>query len=169
MEISSFASFIPYWENVHGRTSRVVRCIPPQHLEWSYRPGKFTLGDLVRHLATIERYMFAETVCGRPSRYPGAGRELADGHAAVLEFYDRLHAESVALLSALPDSRLEERCETPGGGSLRVWKWLRSMLEHEIHHRGQIYLYLSLLEVPTPPLYGLTAEEVQERSVPALR
>ena len=33
-----------------------------------------------------------------------------------------------------------------------------------IHNRGQIYLYLNLLEIPTPPLYGLTAEEVEKRS-----
>jgi uncharacterized damage-inducible protein DinB len=38
------------------------------------------------------------------------------------------------------------------------------MIEHEIHHRGQLYLYLGLLDVPTPPIYGLTSEEVRERS-----
>jgi uncharacterized damage-inducible protein DinB len=39
------------------------------------------------------------------------------------------------------------------------------MIEHEIHHRGQIYIYLSLLDAPNPPLYGLTSEQVQERSI----
>jgi uncharacterized damage-inducible protein DinB len=39
------------------------------------------------------------------------------------------------------------------------------MVEHEVHHRGQIYALLGLLEVPTPPLYGLTSEQVRERSV----
>jgi hypothetical protein len=34
------------------------------------------------------------------------------------------------------------------------------MVEHEIHHRGQVYIYLSLLGVATPPLYGLTSEQV---------
>jgi uncharacterized damage-inducible protein DinB len=38
------------------------------------------------------------------------------------------------------------------------------MCEHEVHHRGQIYLMLGLLEVATPPLFGLTSEEVRERS-----
>ena len=38
------------------------------------------------------------------------------------------------------------------------------MVEHEIHHRGQIYLYLAVLGVPTPPLYGLTEEQVLARS-----
>ncbi|HSS79513.1 MAG TPA: DinB family protein [Thermoanaerobaculia bacterium] len=36
-----------------------------------------------------------------------------------------------------------------------------------MHHRGQIYLMLGILGVPTPPLYGLTSEEVLARSVPA--
>jgi uncharacterized damage-inducible protein DinB len=38
------------------------------------------------------------------------------------------------------------------------------MPEHEIHHRGQIYLYLAMLGVKTPPLYGLTSEQVRARS-----
>jgi uncharacterized damage-inducible protein DinB len=37
------------------------------------------------------------------------------------------------------------------------------MTEHEIHHRGQISLYLALIGVPSPPLYGLTSEEVLAR------
>ena len=40
------------------------------------------------------------------------------------------------------------------------------MAEHEIHHRGQLYLELSMLELPTPPIYGLTSEQVKERSLP---
>jgi len=39
------------------------------------------------------------------------------------------------------------------------------MVEHEVHHRGQIYLMLNLLDVPTPPLFGLTSEEVRARSI----
>ena len=34
------------------------------------------------------------------------------------------------------------------------------MVEHEVHHRGQIYVYLGMLEVKTPPLFGLTSEEL---------
>jgi uncharacterized damage-inducible protein DinB len=48
---------------------------------------------------------------------------------------------------------------------MTVWKWLRAMVEHEVHHRGEIYLMLGHLGVETPPLYGLTSEEVRERSV----
>ncbi|MCP3963834.1 MAG: DinB family protein [bacterium] len=164
MEIYTIDSFLKYWSSIRGRTSRVIRAIPPEHLEWTYREGKFTLGDLVRHLAALERWMFAENVQGRPSLYPGHGPELASGHDEVLAYFDRMHEETVAILRSLPDERLRETCETPGGARLAVWKWLRAMIEHEVHHRGQIYLYLGLLDVATPPLYGLTSEEVLARS-----
>lgn len=165
MEIRSVAQFLEYWESLRARTRRVVACIPPNRLEWSHRAGTFTLGDLVRHLATIERYMYAETVAGRPSRYPGCGRELADGFDAVLSYFDRLDIEAKSIIGGLSDTDLQGRCQTPAGASITIWKWLRAMAEHEAHHRGQIYLMLNLLEVPTPPLYGLTSEEVRARSV----
>lgn len=47
-----------------------------------------------------------------------------------------------------------------------AWKWLRAMLEHGAHHRGQLYLTLGLLGVPTPPIYGLTEPELRARSAP---
>ena len=165
MEITSAESFVAYLESVRGRTRRVVACIPPERLEWTHREGAFTLGDLVRHLAAIERWMFAENAAGRPSRYPGHGRELADGHDAVLAYLDRMHAESLEIFRALTPEELARPCTTPAGARMATWKWLRAMVEHEVHHRGQVYLMLNFLGVPTPPLYGLTSEEVYQRSV----
>ncbi|HTQ78946.1 MAG TPA: DinB family protein [Thermoanaerobaculia bacterium] len=166
MEIHSAESFIAYFAGVRARTERVVACIPPEDLEWSPRPGAFSFGDLVRHIAAMERYMFAENASGRPSTYPGHGRELAEGYPAVLAYLSRLHEESMAIFRALTPEELEQRCITPAGTPITVWKWLRAMVEHEVHHRGQIYLMLGMRGVPTPPLYGLTSEEVRERSAP---
>lgn len=166
MELHSTAQFLDYWDKVRQRTRRVAVLIPPDRLEWSLRPGAFTPGDTVRHLATIERYMYAETVAGRPSRYPGCGRELADGCEAVLGLLDRLGAESRAIFGTLADADLLGKCHTPAGTPITIWKWLRAMVEHEAHHRGQIYLMLGMLGVPTPPLFGLTSEEVRARSTP---
>ncbi len=165
---SGIASFLEYFEKVRGRTSRLVECIPAERLEWTWRPGRFTLGDLVRHIAAIERYMYAENVQGRPSLYAGCGRELADGLPAVLEFFERTHAESIEIFRRLTDTDLAGRSVTPGGTSITTSKWLRAMVEHEIHHRGQIYLYLAMLDVPTPPLYGMTSEEVKAKSAGAV-
>lgn len=165
MEIRTVPSFLDYWRGVRRRTRRVAECIPESHLEWSPRAGRFTLGDQVRHLATIERYMYVETVLGRPSAYPGCGPELASGKDAVLAFMDRLHAESLACFAELQDEELQRKCLTPAGTPITTWKWLRAMVEHEAHHRGQIYHMLGTLGVATPPIFGLTAEEVLARSV----
>ena len=164
MEVIRVASFLDYLDRVHERTRRVVMQIPGAELEWSAAPNKFSFGDLVRHLATIERYMYAETVHGRPSAYPGHGRELADGYDDVVAFLDRMHAESMAIFNALSEADLESKCITPAGTPITVWKWLRAMIEHEVHHRAQIYMMLGLIGVATPPLFGLTSEEVRARS-----
>jgi uncharacterized damage-inducible protein DinB len=158
-------AFLEHYEKVRGRTARVVDCIPADRIDWTWRDGKFTLGDLVRHIAAIERYMYAENVQGKPSRYPGHGRELADGLPAVRDFFDRTHRESVEIFSRLTDADLAGKSVTPAGAPITTSKWLRALVEHEIHHRGQIYLYLSMLDIPTPPIYGLTSEEVKALSV----
>jgi uncharacterized damage-inducible protein DinB len=167
MEITNVESFLDYYEKVHERTKRVIACIPPDKLEWSFADGHFTLGDLVRHLAAINRYMFAECVMMRPSLYPGHGPELAEGFDETMKYLADRQAETGALLKTLTPEQLRAKCKTPDGAEITVWKWLRSMVEHEVHHRGQIYIYLAMLGVATPPLYGLTSEQVRDRSVAA--
>jgi uncharacterized damage-inducible protein DinB len=165
MEIRELSVFLDYLASVHGRTRRVILCIPPADLEWAPAPDKFSFGDIVRHLAAIERWMYGETVQGRPSRYKGCGRDLADGFEATLAYYDRLHEESRAIFASLTPEQLAGKSVTPAGTPISTWKWLRAMLEHESHHRGQLYLMLSMRGVTTPPIYGLTSEEVIARSV----
>ena len=164
MEIRTIGPFLDYWKSVRGRTKRVAQAIPDDRMDWSYMPGKFTFSGIIRHLATIERYMYAETVQGKPSSYPGYDRDLQKDGENPLEFMNRLDAESVEIFSRLSDEDLTRKCVTPAGSSITIWKWLRAMVEHEAHHRGQLYMMLSMLGVATPPLFGLTEEEVRARS-----
>jgi uncharacterized damage-inducible protein DinB len=165
MEVTRVGPFLEYLDRVHERTRRIVQCVREDDLEWQAAPGRLTPGDLIRHLAGIERHMYAETVHGRPSRFAGHSRDIADGLDATTAYYDRLHAESRELFAALTDARLAEKCQTPAGTPITVGKWLRAMIEHEAHHRGQLYFLLGMRGVSTPPIYGLTAEEVQHRSI----
>jgi uncharacterized damage-inducible protein DinB len=164
MEINHIQTFLDYYESVRKRTLNVVRSIPEDKFDWTYREDKFTLADMVRHIAAIERHMFAENVQLKPSRYQGCGKDLADGPANVLAFFDRMHRESMAIFSKLTPEDLVKKCITPGGTPITVWKWLRSMAEHEIHHRGELYMYLNLLGVTAPPMYGMTSEQVRDKS-----
>jgi uncharacterized damage-inducible protein DinB len=118
----------------------------------------------MRHIAVTERYLFAENVRGQASRYTRHDRELADGLDKILALMERLHDESMNIFAKLTDEDLQRKIRNVGGVEIAVWKWLRSMTEHEIHHRGQIYIYLGILGASTPALYGLTSEEVRTRS-----
>src|SRR5258708_29630879 len=108
--------------------------------------------------------MSAENAQRKLSLYPGHGKELADGADNVLAFMDRLHRESMEIFSRVTDEDLQKRCMTPAGISIPIAKWLRAMVEHEVHHRGQLYLYLGMLGITTSPIYGLTSEEVRAKS-----
>ena len=101
----------------------------------------------------------------KPSRYPGHGEELAQGKAAVLAYLDAMHEETVAIIAGLDEEALNQKCTTVAGADITIWKWLRLMVEHEIHHRGQLYELLGQSGVEVPSLYGLTEPQVKEGSV----
>ncbi|CAG1769470.1 hypothetical protein BAC2_00343 [uncultured bacterium] len=165
--MTELPDFLDYWPSVRGRTRRLLPLIPGDRLEWVPSPGRWSLGDTVRHLASIERWMYAENLQGRPTRYPGHGRELADGLDAVIAYHDRCHDESMVLFRSLTPGQWRGRALTPAGTSISAWKWARAMVEHEAHHRGQVYFLLGLLGVATPPIFGLTEAEVLDRSTGA--
>lgn len=164
MEITDINRFLNYYGKIRSRTVKIIECIPPAKIEWTYKEGKFTFGDIIRHLAAIERYMYAENARFQLSRYPGHGQELAAGYEETLKFFHRLHREAIEIFSKLTTADLNKKCVTPAGISITLWKWLRAMVEHEVHHRGQIFIYLGMIDELVPPLYGLTSEEVQQRS-----
>ena len=162
MEITSIQSFLNYYSRIRERTNRLVRIVPAEHIDFAYMEGKFTIGDQIRHIASIERYLFAEIIAGRKNSYPGCGKELADGYDNIVKYFNRLHSESIAIISSLSSDDLDRKYTTPDNSKIAGGKWLRALIEHEIHHRAQLYLYLNMLNVTTPPMFGLSAEEVQK-------
>ena len=164
MQPDNLKSFLDYFDKVHQRTMRVARCAPADKLDWLPHSGAFTLGDLLRHIATMKRHMFIETYAGRAYRYTGCGEEFGASYEEIMNLMETLQRESTEGILAQGEEGLTRKCTTPDGALITGWKWLRSMVEHEIHHRGQVYTYLAILGVRTPPLYGLTAEQVRDRS-----
>jgi len=156
--------FLQLYEQVRERTMRLVRAIPPDKVEWTCREGAFTLGDLARHLAATERYVFVECSNGRPSKYKTCGRELADGRDNVIAFMEHLHAESMDILRGMSDEDWLKKGTSPECKPVTAWRMLRAMIEHEAHHRGQMYTYLGILGVPVPSLYGLNEGQLKSLS-----
>jgi len=171
MEERSVEEFLRYWRGFRGRTRRTLAAFPADAGPWRPVEGAFCVADLTRHLGRTERDFFVARVCGVPSRV-AIGSEAALGRggspdmAGALGELDALHEESSALLADL-DRRegpgaLQRRVTTPVGAEISAWKLLRAMCEHEAHHRGQLSLYLRMLGVDPPPIFGQKAEAVGE-------
>ncbi len=170
VEVRTAAGFLDYWEKVRERTRRVVAVIPAEHLEWTWKPGKFSPGDIV---AASRRHRALDVRRERSRAGPPATRatapELAAGLEEVKAYLERLHARGDGDLPAPDDADLLKSARLRAARRSAIGKWLRLMVEHEIHHRGQLYLLLSMQGVATPPIYGLTSEEVRARSLPPAR
>jgi uncharacterized damage-inducible protein DinB len=165
MEVRNIDSFLSYFESIRKRTLRVVRAMPEDKFEWRHREGVFSMGDLARHVAAVERWTFAENVLGKPSRYQGCGVEFGEGPENAIAFMDKMHAETVEILKPLTPEDLARNGTTPQGTPAPAGALLRAMIEHEVHHRGEMYVYLALAGVERPPLYGVTEPELRRYSV----
>lgn len=162
----STTSFLNQYQAIRKRTFRLLEVAPPDQLDFSYKKGKFSIADQIRHIAAIERHMFAETLLGRKSIYRGCGPELGDDYQSIMEFFHRAHRETCDIIANLSDEDLRENVLTPTAVAISRMKWLQLLAEHEIHHRAQIYIYLNMLGIKTPPMYGLTSEELIRFSKP---
>jgi len=164
MEIKSITEFIKYYERTRDITTSVINVIPHDKLNWTYRVGKFTIADLVRHIAAIERYVFMEVIQGNKPSYKGCRKELADGYQNIISYFNEMHKQSIEILSAMSDDDLLKEVETLDGKITTASNFLRALIVHEIHHRGALCIYLNLLGVNTPPVIGLMEEQVIQLS-----
>lgn len=151
-----------YLAGIHKRTRRLLDLIPESDIEWRPGPGRMSFGELIRHIAGIERWVYAEVARGSASCYPGNAEALAAGKAASIAYFDALHADADAILRPMLDGVDAHLVTTPSSVQMPLSRWLLLLAEHEIHHRGQLYMLLGQRGVRTPPIFGLTAEQLEE-------
>jgi uncharacterized damage-inducible protein DinB len=160
--IRSVAEFIRYFESVRRRTWTAVDRLTPALVAWRPRPDEFTGGAIVRHLAGAERFFVARIVDGRwtDDLEPGPELDLPTTRALL----ERVHAEEMARLAAVPDGRLDETITDLNVQRMRVWRFLMAMAEHEVHHRSQLDCWLAAAGAEPPQLYGYRMEDVVARA-----
>jgi uncharacterized damage-inducible protein DinB len=156
--ITSVAEFARYWEGVRRRTWTAVDRVEPGRLVWSPRPGEMSCGVIVRHLAGAERFFMTKVIDDRfiDELTPGAGLDHA-GSRALLE---QVHREEMARLVALDDGVLKSPRRDLDGGTIKAWRFLMAMVEHEVHHRSQLDCYLAERGVEAPQIFDRRFEDV---------
>lgn len=153
------ALFADYFGGIRRRTLAVARALPEDLMDWRPRAGEFTAGDLLRHLAGVQR-MYLGAFRGEEWRYPGHDRSLAPDRASALSLLEEAQREFDAALRATSAEALKARRTDLAGRPFSAWRLLMMLVEHEVHHRSQLSSYLSELGVAPPHLFGVGVEEL---------
>lgn len=141
---------------------RVLERVPGDKLSWKPHPKSRSLGELATHVAQIPG--MAERVANHEEFTPNVAPASLGSIEEIREIFERNVRLAEELLSnmteqqALAEWRLvfkgKEVFRLPRAAVLR-----KALLNHMYHHRGQLSVYLRLLDMPVPMVYGPTADE----------
>jgi uncharacterized damage-inducible protein DinB len=153
--------FLREFDGEMETTRRVLERVPSDRLEWSPHPKSMTLKQLAGHVAELATWGVR---INESSFEAGTRKRLEfDSVGQLLAQFDEAVAASRASIAQRTDENLRERFSvTRGGTTFQMSKaslLRRVFLNHLIHHRGQLSVYLRLNDVPLPPIYGPSADE----------
>lgn len=155
-------SLLPEYDQEMAVTRRVIERVPTEKGEWRPHPKSFPLGHLTQLVATMPHWFTRVIREGRIDLASGPGYSFQSTES-LLEQFDGRVAEARRVLEEVSDAGLEENFSLTAGPqtlmSLPKGVVVRQTLNHLIHHRGQLTVYLRLIDVPVPSVYGPTADE----------
>ena len=133
-------------------TRRVLERIPEDKLSWRPHPRSMSLGQLALHLATIPGGV-AQVAAEDSMERPQFDRPEPKSKREVLEALPESVATALKFLRGLDDPRATESWTMTAGGKAvfslpRIGVVRTIMLNHWYHHRGEMQVYLRLLDVP---------------------
>lgn len=146
-------------------TRRVLERVPESSLAWRPHTKSMSLGQLALHVATLPQQL-SDFVAGDTLDFSAAASvpPSAASHGALMAAFDESIAYAQHYLESLIDARAMatwtlKNGETPLFSAPRVGVIRSFLFNHWYHHRGQLVVYLRLLDVPVPSVYGPTADE----------
>jgi uncharacterized damage-inducible protein DinB len=150
-------ALITYVTNVHARTYEAVERIGDEHVDWRPAPGEFTMGELVTHIANC-RLMNLGGVQTGALHYKG--HRVKEGTTA-LDLRRLTLRTGKKTIAGLVDADLEVIIPNTIGEPFPAWRRvIGGLIEHEVHHRSQLFSYLTAAGLEPPALYGLHAEDL---------
>jgi uncharacterized damage-inducible protein DinB len=144
-------------------TKRVLDRIPDDKLAWKPHPKSYSLGQLALHIASapgnVTAIAMQDTV-----EAPNFTQPEPKSRQEILDTFSKSLESAKGNLKGMDDARLASTWSLTRGGkvvmSVPRIGFLRSvLLNHVYHHRGQLSVYLRMLDVPVPSIYGPSADE----------
>lgn len=140
------------WQEVRRDLLRAVDMLSDEQLAFTPREGLWSLGQVLRHIAQAEEYWFRFVVRRELAERPRFTAEQYATVAAIKELLTTVHARTEGYLLTLQAEDLDRVITTPRGEQIALRWILWHVFEHEIHHRGEVFLMLGLLGMEGPDL-----------------
>ncbi|HWW74364.1 MAG TPA: DinB family protein [Pyrinomonadaceae bacterium] len=147
-------------------TRRILERVPEGSFDWKPHEKSMTLGRLAGHVAELPSLVAPALTQDELNFASGAYKPFAPTSTAeLLEKFDSTVNAAVELLSGQTDERMNDQWRLASGDQTlftgpRVVALRALALNHVVHHRGQLSVYLRLLNVPVPSIYGPSADEM---------
>ncbi len=153
-------------------TERILAVVPADKLDWLPHPKSMALGQLAWHIASLPKAAILGLQTGErdvsqarpPQRPENPGDMVQVFRQNVIDLKD-------ALSKTTDETLLKERFAFKKGDEVltsfpKIAMLRTVLLNHTYHHRGQLTVYLRLLDVPVPAMYGRSADENAFDSIP---
>ena len=160
-------ALLPEFDHEMATTRRVLERVPDPEFGWKPHEKSMTLGRLAAHIANIPYWCsvtLETTVFELDSLPPDTQRKLAETQNELVKEFDGKVRAARTLIAAATDAEFLALWTLKKGGQEmftmpRISAVRGFVMNHLIHHRGQLTVYLRLKNVPIPPIYGPTADE----------
>jgi uncharacterized damage-inducible protein DinB len=159
-------ALIREFEQESNTTRRVLERVPDDRLGWKPHAKSMSVGELALHVATSPAFI-AEWAVKDAVEMSGAGDPTPQpkSTAEVLAAHDEGVKKTTAALEQIGDEGMHKdwKLTTKDGttvmGMPKIALVRAIVLNHTYHHRGQLSVYLRMLDVPVPSIYGPSADE----------
>lgn len=157
-------ALLPEFDHEMTTTRKVLERVPEDKFDWKPHAKSFSLGALAAHVAALPTWG-AEALTLTEIDIAGSQPPATPpSKAELMATFDTNVAATRSALAGKTDGELMATWTLKRGGkavfSMPKASVLRSfVLSHLIHHRGQLSVYLRLLDVPVPSIYGPSADE----------
>jgi uncharacterized damage-inducible protein DinB len=156
------------FDNEMASTRKTLERVPDEGFEWRPHQKSTTMGGLATHLANIPTWavhaLKRDSIDIAPVGEAPLRAEPARSTQEVLERFDKAVADARAAINEASNEELLQPWSLLSGGKTvmtlpRVGVLRGFVMNHNIHHRAQLGVYLRLNDIPVPSIYGPSADE----------
>jgi uncharacterized damage-inducible protein DinB len=157
-------ALLPEFDHEMTTTRKLLERVPDDRLAWKPHPKSFSLGELATHLTELAMWGSATLQHSEVNIAEGGTRVPAASRAELLATFDKNVAATRAELVGKTDAEFLAPWALKRGDQTifsmpKAAVWRSFVLNHLIHHRGQLSVYLRIQDVPLPSMYGPSADE----------